>query len=259
MAPARLLIVAGTTEATALARRLDEGGVDVTSSLAGVTSDPVARPGRVRRGGFGGPVGLAGYLRDEGFAAVVDATHPFAAVMPFNVAAACAATGVPGCRLLRPEWVAQEGDRWVHVPALEEVPAALDRLGARRVLLATGRQQLDAFERCTGQQFVVRSIEPPDVQLPGMTSILGRGPFDVEEERRLLVDHGIDVVVAKNAGGSATEAKLVAARHLGITVIVVARPPQPPGVPVVSDVDGALAWLPVAAGVRPELTRRTGG
>ena len=40
-----------------------------------------------------------------------------------------------------------------------------------------------------------------------------------------------------------TEAKLAAARQLGIPVVVVRRPPLPPGVTVVETVDDGLAWL----------------
>lgn len=238
-----MLVLAGTTEATTLARHLDGRGVDVTSSLAGVTSAPMDRPGGVRRGGFGGVNGLVEHLSRERVDAVVDATHPFAAVMPFHAAAACDALGVPGCRLLRPPWAAVDGDRWIHVEDMDQAAAALDGIGVQRVFLAIGRQQLEPFRRCSKQTFVVRSIEPPDVTLPGMTSILDRGPFDVPGERALLECHGVDAVVAKNAGGSATEAKLVAARELGIPVVLVARPPQPAGVDVVEDVDGAVAWL----------------
>ena len=48
--------------------------------------------------------------------------------------------------------------------------------------------------------------------------------------------------MAKNAGGGATVAKLDAARELGLTVVMVRRPPQPDGV-VVETVDDAVAWL----------------
>ena len=52
----------------------------------------------------------------------------------------------------------------------------------------------------------------------------------------------IDVLVTKASGGEATYAKLVAARRLGLPVLMVQRPPPPPG-PVVDSVAAALAWL----------------
>jgi precorrin-6A/cobalt-precorrin-6A reductase len=55
--------------------------------------------------------------------------------------------------------------------------------------------------------------------------------------------HGIDVVVTKDSGGSMTAAKLTAARELGLPVVLVRRPSIPPGVPTVATVDEALAWV----------------
>jgi precorrin-6A/cobalt-precorrin-6A reductase len=243
---AKVLVLAGTTEATRLAQRLHDDGVDVVSSLAGVTATAGPRPGAVRVGGFGGVDGLLAFLRSAAVDAVVDATHPFAAVMPFHVAAAADRAGLPHVRLLRPPWVASDGDRWVAVPGMDEAARALDTGGARRVFLATGRQQLDAFRRCTGQWFLVRSIEPVDRPLPRSLEVRQRGPFSAEGERRLFVEHRIDTLVAKNAGGTATAAKLDVARDLGVTVVMVARPPQPPG-EVLTTVDGALEWVQIQA------------
>jgi precorrin-6A/cobalt-precorrin-6A reductase len=56
-------------------------------------------------------------------------------------------------------------------------------------------------------------------------------------------EHRVDVVVTKDSGGHLTEAKLTAARQLGIPVVVVRRPPLPPGVPVVATVEEALDWV----------------
>jgi precorrin-6A/cobalt-precorrin-6A reductase len=74
------------------------------------------------------------------------------------------------------------------------------------------------------------------------TVILDRGPFDLDAERSLLVDHQIDLVVSKNSGGAATAAKLAAARELGIAVVMVDRP-GPAGLPTVATTAAALAWL----------------
>ena len=76
-------MLAGTAEGGARAARLAEDSrIDATASLAGATRSPAPYAGRVRVGGFGGASGFAGYLQDERIAAVIDATHPFARVMP---------------------------------------------------------------------------------------------------------------------------------------------------------------------------------
>jgi precorrin-6A/cobalt-precorrin-6A reductase len=238
-----VLVLAGTSEATELARRLHDQGVPVVSSLAGVTTAAVARPGKVRVGGFGGVDGLVAYLDRHGIGAVVDATHPFAAVMPFHVAEAAAVAGIPHVRVLRPPWRHREGDLWIEVAGMAEAAAAVEAAGARRVFLATGRQQIDAFRPARESWFLVRSIEPVQHPLAASLEIRARGPFTVEGERQLLLEHRIDTVVAKNAGGTATVAKIVAARELGVRVVMVARPPQPAGVAVVATVDETLAWV----------------
>ena len=54
-------------------------------------------------------------------------------------------------------------------------------------------------------------------------------------------EHGIDVLVTKDSGGPLTSAKLAAARAEGVQVLVVRRPPLPPGVDAVDTVEAALA------------------
>jgi precorrin-6A/cobalt-precorrin-6A reductase len=72
--------------------------------------------------------------------------------------------------------------------------------------------------------------------------IIGRGPFTLAEERPRLERHAIDVLVCKASGGAATEAKILAARELGLPVIMVRRPPREPG-DAVETVEAAVDWL----------------
>jgi precorrin-6A/cobalt-precorrin-6A reductase len=193
----------------------------------------------VRVGGFGGTAGLAAAL--DGVAALVDATHPFAATMTAHAAAAAAATGTPLLRLQRPGWTAQPGDDWRWVDSLADAATAV--AGARVVLLTTGRQGLAAFAGLSAH-CVVRSVDPPEPPLPARaTVVLARGPFTVEGERALMTAHGVDVVVTKDSGGPMTAAKLTAARELGVPVVLVRRPPLPEGVPVAATVEQAAAWV----------------
>jgi precorrin-6A/cobalt-precorrin-6A reductase len=242
-AAARVLVLGGSTEASAIARDLAGRGVDVTTSFAGRTRERVQPPGSVRVGGFGGIGGLVRYLRSEGIDALVDATHPFAAQMPHHAAAACAQTGVPGVRVLRPPWRAVDGDDWHAVRDLDDAARVLDGRGARRVFLTTGRQELRPFTRLRDTWFLVRAIEAPERDVPpNALVVLGRGPFDEADEHALMVEHAIDTVVAKNSGGDATVAKLTAARRLNLPVVMVERPAQP-AVTVVETVVDAMAWV----------------
>ena len=237
----RVLVLGGTGEARRLATALVADGVDVVSSLAGRVADPVLPPGEVRIGGFGGAAGLAEWLAANPVGAVVDATHPFAETMTASAADACARTGHPLLRLQRPGWTAQPGDDWRWVDSLEGAAAAV--AGFDCVFLTTGRQGLGAFAGLTAH-CIVRSVDPPEPPLPERTTVvLERGPFSLDDELALLREHAVQVLVSKDSGGHLTEAKLLAARELGVPVVLVRRPPLPPGVPVVATVDEALAWL----------------
>lgn len=248
-APARhVLILGGTTEARRLAAELDgDPALRVTSSLAGRVAEPRLPAGQVRIGGFGGPEGMARWLREHQVDALIDATHPFADTISHNAARAAAAVHVPLLALRRPGWVAGAGDRWHPAASLEEAARLLPELG-ERVFLTTGRMGLAAFAHLTAPWFLVRSVDAPQAPLPPrMEVILDRGPFTLEGETALLRGHRIDVLVTKDSGAGATAPKLAAARDAGIPVVVVRRPPAPGGVPVVRTPAEAVAWLRTAA------------
>ncbi len=239
----KVLILGGTTEASAIARALaDDARFQPVLSLAGRTRAPVTPPIPWRIGGFGGAHGLAAYLQAERMQALIDATHPFAARISRNAVEAASIAAVPHLAVLRPAWTAQPGDRWTEVPSMA---AAVDALGPqpRRVLLTVGQQELAPFAAAPWHDYLIRSVEPPPPTLlpPGARSFTARGPFTEDDERRLVRDERIQAIVTKNSGGSATAAKLAAARSLDIEVVMVARPPGPPG--TVPGASAALAWL----------------
>jgi precorrin-6A/cobalt-precorrin-6A reductase len=237
----RILILGGTTEASALARHL-AGRADIHAELsfAGRTRNPVAPPIPFRVGGFGGVEGLQAYLVKHQVDAVVDATHPFAAQMSRHAVAACRPLGVPIAGFSRSAWVEQAGDHWTRVA---DVAAAVRTLGplARRVFLTVGGVQLGAFAQAPWHWYLVRTIDPP-VGLHVQRLILARGPFGVEAEIALMQDERIDVLVTKNSGGAATGAKIAAARALGVEVVIVTRP-APEAYPAFEHVGDVMAWI----------------
>jgi len=233
-----VLILGGTGEARRLAAALPGR---VISSLAGRVKDPRLPPGEVRVGGFGGVDGLAEWLRANHITAVVDATHPFAERITANAVAATAEVGVPLLVLRRPGWTEQPGDDWRWRDTIAD---AVD-LPGERVFLTTGRQDLGVFSHLD-HWFLARMVEPPEPPLPQRIHVLlDRGPFTVDGELALLREHAIDVLVTKDSGGGMTAAKLVAARHLGLPVVIVRRPPLP-DVEVVDSVEAAVSRLGTA-------------
>jgi precorrin-6A/cobalt-precorrin-6A reductase len=203
----------------------------------------VAQPLPVRVGGFGGVAGLVRYLRAEGISHLIDATHPFAAQMSRHAVAACAETSTPLIALERAPWQAGPGDRWTHVPDIAGAVAALGE-APRRVFLAIGRQNLDAFASAPQHHYLLRLVDAPTdlLPLPQAEAVIARGPFTVEGDRALLQTHRIDLIVAKNAGGAGAEAKLIAARDLGLPVVLIDRPAVPER-PVARTVAEVMAWL----------------
>jgi precorrin-6A/cobalt-precorrin-6A reductase len=245
--PLKVLILGGSTEASSLAAAVTgDARFDALLSLAGRTQAPAASPLPRRSGGFGGAEGLADYLQAERVDALVVAVHPFAAQMRRNAVAAVRLRATPLLIVDRPPWTPRPGDRWTCAPDMAAAARALGET-PRRVLLTVGRQDLVPFAAHAQHSYLVRSIDPPAEAPPGAELILDRGPFTEPEERRLMAERGVEVVVTKNAGGGATEAKLAAARTLGLKVVMVDRPPFPDlvglNVQVVADADQALDWL----------------
>lgn len=240
----RVLILGGTTEASELTRLLaaDKRFV-ATASLAGRTTHPRTLPVATRIGGFGGPDGLVAWLKQNATQAVIDATHPYADQISANAVAACARLAIPLASIVRPAWEPQPGDRWLAAASAE---AAAEALGPnpRRVFLTLGRLELGAFAGHPHHYYIARTIDPPgDVALPPDIKMLsGRGPFDLPAETALLKQEKVDVLVSKNSGGTATYAKIEAARNLGIPVVMMTRPPKLRG-HAVENADAAMVWL----------------
>jgi precorrin-6A/cobalt-precorrin-6A reductase len=242
----RLLILGGTGEARELASLAGDefhDRLDVITSLAGRTAAPAPLKGRIRRGGFSGTAGLAAFLRDEPVDLVIDATHPFAMQISQHAVAAAAEVAVPYLSLSRPAWRAVDGDRWLAVPDAAAAAARLASMG-RRVWLTVGSGDLAAFVELSDTWFLIRRVEPPSrpIQLSEFKLILGRGPFALAEERRLIADYRIDVLVCRASGGAGGEAKLTAAREASLPVVMIARPPQG-SVPTVETTEAAMEWL----------------
>jgi precorrin-6A/cobalt-precorrin-6A reductase len=242
--PLRVLILGGTADANRLVAEIARDlRIEAVLSYAGRTENPTPPPITWRVGGFGGADGLVDYLRAENIARVIDATHPFAAQMSANAVVACGLAKVPLLALERAPWQRASGDRWIDV---DDIVAAAEALGAapRRVFLGIGRQYLDVFAAHPQHHYLVRLVDPPRAPLPLREPgvIVARGPFDLAGDRAMLMDHRIDIIVARNAGGDAAYAKIEAARLLGLPVVMVRRP-FTPAREKVERVAEVLHWL----------------
>ncbi len=223
----KILVLGGTTEAREIAAQLVAAGHVVTSSLAGVTRNPLLPVGKVRIGGFGGSDGLRAYLQHETIELVVDATHPFAAQMSHNASLAVQNSHVQLLRFERPAWHPMPDEHWTMVNSLAD--AARDVPTGAKLFVTSGRKGLACFFDRADLSGVMRMVEPPTERVPpGWRILLDRPPHRFAEELALFQAEGFSHVISKNAGGVATRAKLDVARKLGLAVVMVQRPCKPP-------------------------------
>jgi len=234
----RLLLLGGVTEALAIARTL---GPQHIYSLAGVGRVPTDLRCQVRIGGYGGAEGLARFIEEQRIDLLLDATHPYAAQISQNAVAAARLSKIPCWALRRPAWRAQPGDDWREVADWAELIQALQPF--RRPLFTLGREPLEHLREIPEQQFwTLRALD----QYPGneRCEIIGaRGPFLLEDERALFERRGIDVLISKNSGSSATEPKLEVARERGLPVLILKRPTLPEVDRAFGSVDALLQEL----------------
>jgi precorrin-6A/cobalt-precorrin-6A reductase len=240
----RLLILGGTGEARALADALaGRAGLTVVTSLAGRTVTPRRPQGELRIGGFGGAAGLARYFEEAGIDLVIDASHPYASAISGHAVEACRMAGRPLLRLERPAWQPRHGDRWILVDSLPAAAEAAPLLG-ERAFLTIGVKELAAFAGVEPLWFLIRLVDAPDEAPPlrNYEIVLGRGPFHEMDERELMRDRRIDLVIAKNSGGDATYGKIAAARELGLPVLLLRRPSLPPA-ETAESIGAAVDWV----------------
>lgn len=219
MSRERILLLGGVTEALAIARTLDAPHI---YSLAGVGRVPSDLRCQVRVGGYGGAEGLAQFVREQGIDLILDATHPYAAQISQNAAAAAKLTDIPCWALRRPAWQAGPEDDWREVSDWAQLTTALAPF--QRPLFTLGREPLQHLHEIPEHQFwTLRALDV----YPGnkRCEVIGaRGPFHLDDERELFERRNIDVLISKNSGSSATEPKLEVARERGVPVLVLKRP-----------------------------------
>ncbi|WP_148252298.1 cobalt-precorrin-6A reductase [Aidingimonas lacisalsi] len=239
----KVLILGGTSEASALASALAERSIPTLFSYAGRVTVPRPQPVPTRVGGFGGVAGLSAFITEQRITHLVDATHPFAERMSHNAVVASQRSGIHCIALTRPPWEPMAGDRWTRVA---DVAAAVNALAGppQRVLLAIGRMHLNAFSAQPQHHYLLRLVDHPETPppLPHHSVTLDRGPFSLDGDLALFREHGVECLVCKNAGGTGAVAKLTAARQLGLAVVMIERPASPPRQEA-HGVDTVLDWL----------------
>jgi precorrin-6A/cobalt-precorrin-6A reductase len=189
--------------------------------------------------------GLSDFLARGEADVVLDATHPFAVRITRLAHAVCGRLGVPFVRYERPDWEPPPGTR--QVDSFAEAAALLPSLGTR-VLLTIGAKQLKHFAPWHGRLVLIARILPCVASLQqalaaGFTPdrlLCLRPPFSREFNRAVLHEYRAEVLVTKASGreGGVVE-KVLAARDLGLGVVMIRRPQQA-DIPCVGTLDAAV-------------------
>ncbi|MCI6100720.1 MAG: precorrin-6A reductase [Selenomonas sp.] len=176
---------------------------------------------------------LEAYCRSHAIAAIVDASHPYAASVSENAMAAAKALGLPYIRYERDlTELAYDNIHIVH--SYEEAAETAARLG-KTIFLTTGSRNLRKFAEAPAlreKTLIARVLPTPDVIAacidlgihPGEIVAL-QGPFSEALNRELFLRYHADVIVTKNSGQvGGTDAKLAAAKELNLPVVLIDRP-----------------------------------
>ncbi|KIN61294.1 Precorrin-6A reductase [Sulfitobacter noctilucae] len=178
-----------------------------------------------------------------GVSAVIDASHGFDAALTHAGYAAAIRLVRPFISLSRPTWDLGENPNWVSAAT---VRAAMTLIApGARVFSATGWASLPECAAFPGACLMLRQTVPHDRPAPYdfVELVFGDPPFTVETEVALFKARKVDTLIARNLGGKPSRPKLDAAAALGLRVILIDRPPLPPGLKVVSSVQDALDWV----------------
>ena len=164
------------------------------------------------------------------FDVIIDATHPYAAVVTQNIRAACKAIGKRYIRLLRDEGSAQD------VTLADSVKAAAELLKNTdgNIFISTGSKELHEYavingfkDRLTARVLPTAEAREKCTSLGLKNVIYQKGPFDYDENYRQFKRFNIKYLVTKSSGkAGGFDEKISAAKVLGIKVIVIKRPDE---------------------------------
>lgn len=234
----KICVFAGTTEGRELVEFLSGQPVSVTACVAteyGETLLPAAENLTVSSKRLNTEE-MEAMMSAEKYDLVIDATHPYAAVVTENIVQACAATGTEYLRLLRAENAAPKGA--VFVSSIEEAAAYLNGTHGN-ILLTTGSKELARYTSIEDfHERVYARVLPMEeslrlcqaAELAPAHILAMQGPFSVEMNVAMLKSVSAKHMVTKESGSrGGFDEKVTAAREAGATLVVIGRPVQRKG------------------------------
>ena len=227
-----ILLLGGTSDCPSVAEALARAGYRVLVSSA--TDAPLftgSHPRIERRCGRLNAEQMAALIGERAIQAIVDAAHPYATALHATAEQAAREVAIPCLSYRRPGGVG-EGEGACIVADHAAAARRAFQFG-RAVLLTIGSRNVlpyAAEARRTGVDLVARVLDHPDSHQACRDAeiahvVTGRGPFSVEENRRLIRQWNAGVLVTKDSGDAGgVREKLEAARLEGCEAIVVGRP-----------------------------------
>lgn len=234
-----VIIFAGTTEGRELSEYLSAQKIQVTACVATEYGETILR-GKQYLNIHTGRMDAAqmkSFLQKTGAGLVVDATHPYAAVVSQNVAQACRETKTEYLRLIR-ESQQMEMKETVLVSSVEEAAAYLAQTSGN-ILATTGSKELAkytvipdyekrVFARVLSTKEVAQACE--ELGFRGRNLICMQGPFSEELNTAMLRQFDCRYLVTKETGkAGGFKEKLRAAEKAGAKVVLVGRPEEQSG------------------------------
>ena len=227
----RVLIFAGTTEGRTLSEYLSENRIEHTVCVATEYGEEVlsASPYMTIHQGRMGVSEMEKLMQTGSFAAVVDATHPYAVEVTANIREASQEAKLPYLRLKR--WLDAETEGSVfYFHSNEECVDALEKTEGN-ILLTTGSKELATYcsRPLVKDRLYVRILPGmesisicTELGIKGKQMIAMQGPFSTEMNEAILHQYEIAYMVTKKSGrqGGYPE-KLEAAERAGIPVYVI--------------------------------------
>ena len=126
---------------------------------------------------------------------------------------------------------------------LEKVHMVAEGIDLKPAILRANSNGYTTYEN-SSHTYLLRLVDAPQTPLDFPKHILNisRGPFTTAADTARLRAHNIDLIVAKNSGGKGAYAKIEAARHLGLPVVMVSRPHLPDRLET-DQPEAVLDWL----------------
>ena len=235
-----ILIFAGTTEGRRLSECLSAAGVAHTICVATEYGEIVLKEHPLAKVHCGrmDMDEMREYIANGRFAAVVDATHPYAKMVTENIKGAMEGLDIPYLRLKRDTADESAYDKITYFESNEACAKALEQIDGN-ILLTTGSKELAVY--CSNEEvkkrLYVRVLPGLDsIRLCMEQNIVGKqilalqGPFTTKMNEAIICQYHIDCLVTKKSGRTGGyQEKIDAARKQNIPVFVVGQAKQQRG------------------------------